>query len=222
MLKKLKPYIPIIVMLALACAVGLLILDGSLDVEELIASVRSNQGVALIVIMALYLLKGCSLGVPYAAITVGCALVFDMAAAIVVNLLGTVLCVSVSYLVGRFSKSLSFEGLMEKYPKFRRYFTNAEHYSFTFCFSVHTLHLSMEVQGVLFGLLRTPFIAYLGGTVLALLPSMMCYTVIGDEFDFQNPLFWLFLIVDILTVVVGLIYAKKNIIDGGKDKQAEH
>lgn len=216
MLKKLKPYIPIIVMLALAAAVVVLILNGSLDVEELIASVRSNRFAAFVVIMALYLLKGCSLGVPYAAITVGCALVFDMAAAIAINTLGTALCVSASYLVGRFSKSLSFEGLMEKHPKFQKYFNNAEHYSFTFCFSLHSLHLSMEVQGVLFGLLRTPFMAYLGGTMLALLPSMMCYTVIGDKLDFQNPLLWLFSGIDLLTVVVGVFYAKKNIIDGGE------
>ena len=90
------------------------------------------------------------------------------------------------------SKGLTSDGMMEKYPKFRRYFSNAEGYSFTFVFFVHTLHLSTEVQGVLFGLLRTPYWAYVGSSMAALIPSMLIYTVIGDKFDFTNPLFWAF------------------------------
>lgn len=218
MLKKLKYYIPIIIMLAVAAVVGVLLLNGTLEVQELIASVQSNKPVALAVIIALFLLKGCSLGVPYAAILIGCALVFDIVPAVAINTVGTALCISVSYFIGRFSKGLSFEGIMAKYPKFERYFNNATNYSFTFCFAMHTLHLSMEVQGVLFGLLRTPYWAYIGGSMLALLPSMMWFTVIGDQFDFANPLFWLFVGLDVLTVIIGLIYAKRNIIDGGKSR----
>ena len=109
---------------------------------------------------------------------------------------------------------------MEKYPKFKRYFNNASNYSFTFCFAMHTLHLSMEVQGVLFGLLRTRYSSYIAGSMLALLPSMVWFTVIGEKFDFTDPLFWVFLGVDLLTVVIGLFYTKRYIIDGGKKKEA--
>lgn len=89
------------------------------------------------------------------------------------------------------------------------------------CFFVHTLHLSTEVQGVLFGLLRTPYWAYIGGSMAALIPSMLIYTVIGDKFDFTNPLFWAFVALDALTVVFGFVYAKKNLIDGGKKASEE-
>ena len=92
---------------------------------------------------------------------------------------------------------------------------------FTFVFFVHTLHLSTEVQGVLFGLLRTPYWAYVGGSMAALIPSMLIYTVIGDKFDFTNPLFWAFVALDALTVVFGFVYAKKNLIDGGKKASEE-
>ena len=205
-------YLPIVIMLLCAATVGILIACGVLKVDELIAAVDDNRPLAALVILALFAFKGCSF-IPYGVISIGCALIFEMPLAIAINTVGTVLCISGSYLIGRFSKELTFDGVMEKYPKFKRYFHNASQYSFTFCFAVHTLHLSTEVQGVVFGLLRTPYLAYIAGSTLALLPSMLWYTVLGGEFDLKNPLLWVFLGVDLLTMVIGFIYAKKNIID---------
>ena len=219
MLKKLRLYLPIIIMVIVAAAVGVLLLNGTLQVDQIIAAVDDNKPLAAAVILALFVFKGFSC-LPYAAILVGCSLIFDLPLALVINTVGTLLCISVSYLVGRFSKGLTFDGMMEKYPKFKRYFYNASNYSFTFCFALHTLHLSMEVQGVLFGLLRTRYSSYIAGSMLALLPSMVWFTVIGEKFDFTDPLFWVFLGVDLLTVVIGLFYTKRNIIDGGKKKEA--
>ena len=207
-------------MLVIALTAGILIRLDILKVDQIIAAVNDNRLIAALVILALFAFKGCSC-IPYAVILIGCALIFELPLAILINTVGTVLCISVSYLIGRFSKGLTFEGIMEKHPKFRRYFSNAENYSFTFVFFTHTLHLSTEVQGVLFGLLRTPYWAYVSGSMVALIPSMLIYTVIGDEFDFTNPLFWAFVALDALTVLIGLVYAKKNLIDGGSKKASE-
>ena len=213
-------YLPIIVMLVIALTAGILIWLDILKVDQIIAAVNDNRLIAALVILALFAFKGCSC-IPYAVILIGCALIFELPLAILINTVGTVLCISVSYLIGRFSKGLTCEGIMEKHPTFRRYFSNAENYSFTFVFFTHTLHLSTEVQGVLFGLLRTPYWAYVSGSMVALIPSMLIYTVIGDEFDFTNPLFWAFVALDALTVLIGFVYAKKNLIDGGSKKASE-
>ncbi len=217
---RIRMYLPIALMLIAALTAGILIWLDVLHIDQIIAAVNDNRPLALLVILALFAFKGCSC-IPYAVILIGCALIFELPLAIAINTLGTALCISVSYLIGRFSKGLSFDGIMEKYPKFRRYFSNAEDYSFTFVFFVHTLHLSMEVQGVLFGLLRTPYWAYLGGSMLALVPSMLIFTVIGDKFDFTNPLFWAFVALDAIIVLFGFVYAKKNLIDGGKKASEE-
>ena len=213
-------YLPIIVMLVIALTAGILIWLDILKVDQIIAAVNDKRLIAALVILALFAFKGCSC-IPYAVILIGCAIIFELPLAILINTVGTVLCISVSYLIGRFSKGLTFEGIMAKHPKFRRYFSNAENYSFTFVFFTHTLHLSTEVQGVLFGLLRTPYWAYVSGSMVALIPSMLIYTVIGDEFDFTNPLFWAFVALDALTVLIGFVYAKKNLIDGGSKKASE-
>lgn len=212
---KIRMYLPVLLMLVVAAAAGVLIAAGTLQVDKIIAAVNNNKPLAALVIMALFAFKGFSC-IPYAVILLGCSLIFDLPVAILINTAGTVLCISVSYLVGRFSKELTFDGMLEKYPKFKRYFGNAQKSSFTFVFALHSLHLSMEVQGVLFGLLRTPYLPYVGGSMLALLPSMLWYTVLGEDFDLSDIRFWIFVAIDLMTVVLGLIYAKKNIIDGGK------
>ena len=192
MKEKLKMYLPIIIMLVVALTAGILIWFDILHVDQIIAAVNDNRPLAALVIFALFAFKGCSC-IPYAVILIGCALIFELPVAIAINTVGTVICISVSYLIGRFSKGLTFDGMMEKYPKFRRYFSNAEGYSFTF----------------------------VGGSMAALIPSMLIYTVIGDKFDFTNPLFWAFVALDALTVVFGFVYAKKNLIDGGKKASEE-
>lgn len=212
---KIRMYLPVLLMLVVAAAAGVLIATGTLQVDKIIAAVNNNKPLAVLVIMALFAFKGFSC-IPYAVILLGCSLIFDLPVAILINTAGTVLCISVSYLVGRFSKELTFDGMLEKYPKFKRYFGNAQKSSFTFVFALHSLHLSMEVQGVLFGLLRTPYLPYVGGSMLALLPSMLWYTVLGENFDLRDIRFWIFVAIDLMTVVLGLVYAKKNIIDGGK------
>lgn len=213
---KLKRYLPIIIMIIAVAVVGALISLDILHVDEIIAAVDDNRPMAALVILALFAVKGFTC-IPYAVITVGCALIFELPLAITINIVGTILCISVSYFVGRFSKELTFDGMLDKHPKLRRYFTNAQNYSFTFVFAVHTLHISMEAQGVLFGLLRTRYLPYVAGSLIALMPSMLWYTVIGNDFDFSNPLFWAFIAVDLATMAVGLIYAKRNIIDGGQN-----
>lgn len=215
MKEKIRMYLPVLLMLVVAATAGILIAAGVLQVDEIIAAVNNNKPLAALVIMALFAFKGFSC-IPYAVILIGCALIFDLPVAILINTAGTVLCISVSYLVGRFSKELTFDGMLEKHPKFKRYFGNAQKSSFTFVFALHSLHLSMEVQGVLFGLLRTPYLPYVGGSMLALLPSMLWYTVLGENFDLSDIRFWIFVAIDLMTVVLGLVYAKKNIIDGGK------
>lgn len=212
-MKKLKYYIPIIAMLVVAAVVSVLVWRGVLDVEDITRTVSANKTAAFFVLMALFLLKGVSLGILYGAVLFASAMVYDLPTAIAVNILGSVLCISASYLVGRTSKSLTFQGVLDKYPKFGRYLDNADEHSFLTCFVVHSLHLSTEVQGVLFGLIRTPYLAYISSSMIALLPNMLCYTVFGSAWDYKNPLLWIFLGLDAVVVITGLILGKKYIID---------
>lgn len=136
MKEKLKMYLPIIIMLVVALTAGILIWLDILHVDQIIAAVNDNRPLAALVILALFAFKGCSC-IPYAVILIGCALIFELPVAIAINTVGTAICISVSYLIGRFSKGLTFEGMMEKYPKFRRYFPMPRDTALPLCFCAH-------------------------------------------------------------------------------------
>ena len=210
-MKKIKNYIPITLMLSVAIVLCVLTLCGIWDVDKILATVQDNKITAFFVIMALFLVKGFSLAIPYGVVLVGSGLVYGLVPSIVINLIGSVLCFSASYFVGRFSKSLTFESVIERYPKYGRYFDNASRNSFVSCYIIHALHLPTEIQGVLFGLIRTPYLAYISASIIALLPNMLCYTVLGSERDFENPLLWLFLGLDAIVLIAGIILGKKKI-----------
>ena len=208
---KLKNYIPILIMLLLALVILVLFLTGRLNIGELIRAVENNKAAAFSVILGLYILKGFSFGVPYAAIAIGSAAVFGTGPAIAINALGTALCLTASYLIGRYSKKVSLERVMQKHPKLAPYFRNAENSGMILCFTTHALHLQMEAQGVIYGIVRTDYGKYITGSMLAMLPQFLCYTVIGDRRDLTDPAVLLFLGLDIILIISGLLLAKKKI-----------
>lgn len=216
MIKKLKNYIPLILIAVIAAVVGVLLLTDRLDANAMISAVRDNKAAALAVIMALYVIKGLSMLLPVAAILIGTSMVFDLTSAIIISLIGNAICVSISYLMGRLSKKLTLDSYLENHRKLEKYFSNAQENSFVFSFVVHTSHLSMEAQGILFGLLRTPYPAYLAGTMLALTPSTVYYVIFGNDFDLTRPGLWVFIGLDVLTVIIGILIGKKTIIDGNE------
>lgn len=103
-MKKLKMYLPIVIMAATVAVVGVLLATDVLRVEDIIAAVEDNKPLAVVVILALFIFKGFSC-LPYAVILIGCSMIFELPTAIAINTVGTLLCISVSYLVGRFSKA---------------------------------------------------------------------------------------------------------------------
>ena len=57
--------------------------------------------------------------------------------------------------------------------------------------------------------------------MLALLPSIIYFTILGNNFDLTDIRAWICIAIDVTMIIVGLIYAKRNIIDGGKNKKAD-
>ena len=210
-MKKLSQYKSILIMLVIAAIVAALFLTETVTVEQLVSAAEHNTALTVLVIVGLSVLKGVSLCIPFVALTVATSQVFAPLPAVIINFFCTALCITVSYCIGRFSKKISLEDTFRKYPKVSRYFRNAERNGFAFCFAVHAMHLSMEAQGVLFGITRTKYTDYLFSSMLALLPSMLYFTIIGSDWDLTNPLFWWFIGLDVIVVLVGLYLFRTKI-----------
>ena len=162
---------------------------------------------AVLVVLGLYVLKGFSGVVVYNALVVMVSMVLPLPAALAVNGVGTAACLSISYAMGRFTKTESLESVLDRHPKIKRYFSATQEYGF----AIHMLGLNMEVLGLLLGMLRVDYLTYLAGSWLAIAPGMVCLVIAGNSLDLSSPVFWVFLAINTVLVVCSVVYTLRKL-----------
>ena len=208
--KRLKDCAPIIVMLMCAAVFGTLLLTGTIDLDTIPQLVDHRPVMAAAVILALYAAKGCSGVILYNALVIVVSLIFPIWQALIVNGIGTAVALSISYLIGSHTKTRHIDDLLTKHPKMQKYFRVTRKYGFVSCFAIHMIGLSMEVLGVLFGMLHIGFWRYLVSSWLAIIPGMVCFTIAGNNLSVRSPVFWIVLVIDLALIAFGIIYTKKQ------------
>ena len=195
----------------LACLLAVLLLTGVIDLNTVPQLVEHRPVLAVLVILALFIAKGFSGVVVYNALVVVVSLILPLPAALAISGVGTALCLSISYWMGRSTRTDSLEGLLSRHPKLSKYFTATQQYGFVFCFTIHMLGLNMEVLGLLLGMLRVDYLTYLAGSWLAIAPGMVCLVIAGNSLDFSSPVFWIFLGINTVLVVCSVVYTLRKL-----------
>lgn len=208
---KLKGYAPVLLMAVLAVVLGVLLLCGVLDLNQLLGLVSHDPALAVLVALALFVLKGVSVVIIYNILVVAVSLVFPLPAALAVNAVGLAVSLSVSYYVGRKTDPSDLNAMLERHPKIKRFFTASQELGFASCFAIHMLGISMEILGVLFGMMRTNFWTYLISSWLAIYPGTICFTILGSRLDFRSPVFWVFLVINVVLIAYALFYCHKRL-----------
>lgn len=208
---RLRDYLPVLIMVLCAAIFGVLLATGVMDLDTVPQLVADRPVLAVLVVLGLYVLKGFSGVVVYNALVVVVSMVLPLPAALAVNGVGTAVCLSISYAMGRFTKTESLESVLDRHPKIKRYFSATQEYSFAMCFAIHMLGLNMEVLGVLFGMMRLNYWSYLVSSWLAIMPGMVCFCILGNNLDFRNPVFWALLIADGLLILGALWYTRHKL-----------
>lgn len=208
---KLKGYAPVLLMASLAIALGTLTLCGVIDLGHLPTLVENKPVLAVLVALGLFALKGVSVAVVYNVLVVSVSLIFPLPAALAVNALGLAISLSASYCIGRRTDPSDLNGLLDRHPRIKRFFEPSQEMGFASCFVIHSLGLSMEVLGVLFGMMRTGYWTYLISSWLAIYPGTICFTILGSRLDFHSPVFWVFLVINVVMLGYALLYCRKKL-----------
>lgn len=105
MKKTLRDYLPILMMLLCAAGFGALLLTGVIDLNTVPQLVEHRPVLAVLVILALFIAKGFSGVVVYNALVVVVSLILPLPAALAISGVGTALCLSISYWMGRSTRT---------------------------------------------------------------------------------------------------------------------
>ena len=178
-------YLPLILMAAFAAVFLLAARD--VEAADILQWSPSNPFLAALFLIALYAAKSMSVFFPLVVLYLAGALLFPLPVSLAVNLAGMAACVSVPYLVGRFSAAESVDRLREKYPKLEKLERVQQDNHFLFVLIARALGvLPGDVVSLYFGSMRLPFLPYLAGSLVGLAPTMVAVSIMGD--NAANPL----------------------------------
>ena len=186
---KIRKLLPLLVMLLIAGgAVAFILTRGSIGVQELLAWSPENKWLAALAALAAYALKSQTVVVPYALIATAVGLVFDLPAALAVNTLGSVVCISLPYLTGRGSDGVLVDVLLARQPRMRAFYEANRRHLFLVSLVLRVANLSNDILGLVFGSLKMKYWEYLLSSLVGILPAMVLYTVLGNDLDpFSAP-----------------------------------
>ena len=186
---KIRKLLPLMVMLLIAGgAVAFILTRGSIGVQELLAWSPENKWLAALAALAAYALKSQTVVVPYALIATAVGLIFDLPAALAVNTLGSVVCISLPYLTGRGSDGVLVDALLARQPRMRAFYEANRRHLFLVSLVLRVANLSNDILGLVFGSLKMKYWEYLLSSLVGILPAMVLYTVLGNDLDpFSAP-----------------------------------
>lgn len=211
---KIRKLLPLLVMLLIAGgAVVFILTRGSIGVQELLAWSPENKWLAALAALAAYALKSQTVVVPYALIATAVGLIFDLPAALAVNTLGSVVCISLPYLTGRGSDGVLVDALLARQPRMRAFYEANRRHLFLVSLVLRVANLSNDILGLIFGSLKMKYWEYLLSSLVGIVPAMVLYTVLGNDLDpFSAPVLICFG-VDVASIAAAFLLLRAR---GGK------
>lgn len=179
----------------------------ALTVEDIVNYTPDNFWLAAGVFLLIYLVKPFFLLLPVLLIYVSSGFVFGTAWAIVVNLVGLLLCLTSGYFFGRVSGKEFVGRLVSKYKQFEKFQALQENYPTFFPFLSRAVGvLPLDVVSMYFGSSGTSFWRFLTGSILGLAPQMILATFAGTAItEPGSPEFLLSVGGTVLLITVSMI-----------------
>ena len=160
---KLRKYIPIIIMLCLVAGAAVLMLAGDgVTVEMLTSYAPKNTFVAVLVALAAYAVKSQTVFVLYGVVATAVGIVFEPPLSLIVNALGSVICISVPYFTGRASGGDAARKLLNKYKRLGEVYEDNRDNLFLVSLVLRVTNLSNDILGPVFRRAGYEFLAVPG------------------------------------------------------------
>lgn len=215
-------YLPTFLMLLLMlCGVVYVLSAGAPKVEEILDFIHAHETLTILILLGLFALKGASAILLYSVLTTVTGLLFDFLPALLINLAGTVVCVTIPYLAGRVAKREDILKKLRANKKLCKYYTEGRMGLFPLCFVLRTVGVQSEILGLLFGNLGMPYLPFLAASLLGMFSTLLSYTVLGTTVSRLSPISLLFFALDTaILVVTVLLYRKKLKEKAAKEREA--
>ena len=201
------------------CAVLLLwflIAGDGVSVETILSYTPKNPALAACLLLALYGVKSLSIFFPILLLQVAVGHLFPTGVALVVNLLGLVVDLSIPFWIGHASGVGLIQKLTQRFPTMEKVLGIQQNNMFFLSFFLRVINcLPGDVISMYLGATGTAYPIFLAGQMLGSLPSTICATVLSSSIS--DPRSSKFIFTLLLTVLISLsssviyyLYKKKT------------
>ncbi len=159
----------------------LLVHRDEITVERIVGFTPDNTLLAIIVMLALFTLKGSAVLMNGNVLYTACGVMFSLPVAVAVNILGSVIMTTIPFWIGCKGGGAILEKLAQKYKKINLLRDAPKENEFLFTLLLRILGLlPCEPVGMYLGACKLRYIPYIGGTLLGLLPAVIAFAIMGE------------------------------------------
>jgi uncharacterized membrane protein YdjX (TVP38/TMEM64 family) len=127
-------------------------------------------------------MKTVSVMFPLMVVQLATGMIFGKFTAIVLNLVGTALCMVIGYGLGVYAGTSIVGKLVDKSPRLARLLECQNQNTLFFCFFLRSIFITpMDVVSMYFGATRASFGKYMLGSMLGMLPCVVLTTIMGQN-----------------------------------------
>ena len=186
------------------------------SVEGVLHFTPGNPILATLVMLGLFALKSVSFVIYSGILYAASGILFPLPAAVLVNLLGTLIMASIPYGLGRWEGANAVERIRSEYPKAEALQKFRAQNDFLFSFLVRVIRvIPADIVSIYMGAAEVDYPKYLLGSVLAILPHLFTYPIMGMKIqDLRSPEFLISLGVEaaylMITVAIYSFYKKQH------------
>ena len=175
-------------------AIGLLYLHNRhhITMEEVLSWQPENLAPAAVALLCLFVVKSATVFIPLMIPQILAGHLYPRDIALLINLLGLVIVMSVPYWIGKRLGSAKMEQLIQKYPKIQSILNVQADNKMAFSFMLRACRAPLaDMVTMYLGATGMPFLTNVIGGVLGCFPSMVLTTFLGANIrNPKSPAFW--------------------------------
>ena len=194
----------------------------NLDIRTLIAG-ASSIFIAELIILGVYAVKAVMMVVPASLIYISVGMAFDPKRAVIVNLLGVALEVTVTYFLGKFLGKDAVEKKIRNTKAGDKFFTMLDKNRNAAIFLMRFIPaFPIDFSSLFMGAFDFKFFPYLIFSVLGIAPRVIAFTVIGEGIYELIPMKYIVLaVICAIPVVTAVLLIKKFVVKKKKSEEIQ-
>lgn len=178
-----------------------------ISVEGIVNLVPKNSALSVVVMLLLFAVKGIAVFIYGSILYAASGILFSLPVAIIINTIGTVIMTTIPFYIGKKAGGKMIDSLLKKNKKLELLRDTQNKNEFLVSFFLRMVGLlPADLVAMYLGASGMRYKPYFLGTVIGLMPAIVCFSIMGMSIDdVGSPEFLISMIVEIGLMLLSLL-----------------